>query len=135
MNYRPGDTFPVLQKLLAKLNSEDIDIKLNMRTTYCFDSESFRYLAANKNNVELGNREDYARSWERPARETERMLDHIQSISPHPIESTTSLNTTRKLITDLTIPMAEISRNISLNLQLIQDENARLTESKAKGLK
>ena len=122
-------------KLIEGHQSSGVDIKLNNTTTYNFDSESFRYLAAYKNGVDQGNRDDYTRSWERSVQETFRMLQHIQSLVPHPIASTASLNAARKLITDLTIPMADISRNISINIQLNQDESARLADSKAKGKK
>ena len=104
----PGDTLPVLRELIKKHQSDGISIKLNTSSTYCFDSESFRYLAAYKNGVELGNRQDYSRSWERSVKETFRMLTQIRSLEPHAIASTTSLNAARKLITDLTIPIAEI---------------------------
>ena len=109
-------------------------MRLTKQTVYCFDSESFRYLAAMKTaNLDLGNRDDYARSWERSVKETQRMLNHIRSVKPHSITATASLNTARKIITDLTIPMAEISRNISLNIQLIKEENSRLADRKLKG--
>jgi hypothetical protein len=48
-NYTPGDTFGPLETLLAK--QPDVQLSLNMKTSYCFDSESFRYLAAHKQGV------------------------------------------------------------------------------------
>lgn len=48
-NYTPGDTFGPLQTLLEK--QSDVQLSLTMQTSYCFDSESFRYLAAKKQGV------------------------------------------------------------------------------------
>jgi hypothetical protein len=48
-NYTPGDTFGPLETLLAE--HPDVNLSLTMQTSYCFDSESFRYLAAHKQGV------------------------------------------------------------------------------------
>jgi len=43
-NYKPGDTFKPLEKLLSEY--EAVRMGLFEHNVYCFDSESFRYLAA-----------------------------------------------------------------------------------------
>jgi len=48
-NYTPGDTFGPLETLLAQ--QSEVQLSLTMQTSYCFDSESFRYLAAYKQGV------------------------------------------------------------------------------------
>jgi len=48
-NYTPGDTFGPLETLLAQ--QPNVQLSLSMQTSYCFDSESFRYLAAYKQGV------------------------------------------------------------------------------------
>ena len=40
--YRPGDSLPVLRRLLKERN---INITLSPSTYFCFDNEAFRYLA------------------------------------------------------------------------------------------
>lgn len=40
--YRPGDSLPVLKKLLEKY---EIGIDLSASNYFCFDNEAFRYLA------------------------------------------------------------------------------------------
>jgi hypothetical protein len=60
-NYTPGDTFSPLKSLLTE--HPDLGLSPNMATTYRFDSESFRYLAAYKNGIDLPNEEDFRRSW------------------------------------------------------------------------
>lgn len=127
-HYQPGDTFPSLEKLLMSM-APDL-IELTTDTVYNFDSESFRFLAALKNGVDLGNRTDYEKSWERSVDECIRMLSQIASLAPHPITNTVTLNASRKLITDLTKPMAEISRLITLNIKMNEEEAIVLQVSK-----
>jgi GTPase SAR1 family protein len=62
-NYTPGDTFGPLETLLAQ--QPDVQLPLTMQTSYCFDSESFRYLAAYKQDVRWA-----ARSTLLPSRRT-----------------------------------------------------------------
>jgi len=58
-NYTPGDTFGSLESLLAR--HPDVGLSLSTHTAYCFDSESFRYLAAYKNGTQMDNEEDFRR--------------------------------------------------------------------------
>lgn len=119
-HYQPGDTFPSLEKLLNNMAADLIELTTD--TVYNFDSESFRFLAALQQGVDLGNKVDYAKSWERSVEECIRMLSYIASLPPHPITNTATLNASRKLITDLTKPMAEISRLITLNIKMNEEE-------------
>lgn len=109
-NYRPGDTFEPLQCELKTFT--DIDFGLFQHTVYCFDSESFRYLAAHHKGVDLGHHDDYSLSWENSANESQRLLTYFQKLTPHLVKSTISLNETRHMITELTKPMAEIMRKM-----------------------
>lgn len=123
-NYTPGDTFKPLETLLTEY--QDVIPGLFKENVYCFDSESFRYLAARKQGIEMGNFEDYRRSWEHSAAESQRLLSYFQSIkTPHEIRSTISLNETKYLIEQLTSPMIRISiaitDTISRNRKEIED--------------
>jgi hypothetical protein len=124
-NYTPGDTFKPLENLLSEDN--DVIRGLFRSNVYCFDSESFRYLAARKENIDMGNIEDYRRSWDQSAAETRRMLEHFQSLQPHHTQRTLSLNETRHLILQLTAPMQQISvaikDTIAKNEQQVQELN------------
>jgi hypothetical protein len=80
-NYKPGDTFEPLKNELA--SNKDVSIGLFENTVYCFDSESFRYLAAYHQGVDLGDRADYNRSWEKSAKESQRSLTYFQDLKPH----------------------------------------------------
>lgn len=110
-NYTPGDTFKPLESLLSSY--QDVIPQLSRDNVYCFDSESFRYLAARKQGIEMGHEDDYRRSWEHSAAEADRLLAHFQSLRPHHTQETLSLNETRHLIAQLTAPMQQISAAIS----------------------
>lgn len=129
-NYTPGDTFGPLDHLLKQ--HPDVGLTLQTPTTYCFDSESFRYIAAFKNGIQMENEEDFRRSWKHSRDEAWRLINHFSEMSPHRVESTISLYSTRQLIIELTKPMAEISQLTQTNIALCEDkvqelENNRLT--------
>ncbi|EPE30994.1 P-loop containing nucleoside triphosphate hydrolase [Glarea lozoyensis ATCC 20868] len=130
-NYTPGDTFGSLETLLGR--HPNVGLELTMSTTYCFDSESFRYLAAYKNGVFMENEEDFKRSWEHSRAEATRLLEHFESHPPHLVKSTISLNSTRELISQMTVPMAEISQLINTNISLVQDHKKALGDERLKG--
>ncbi|KAL6873092.1 hypothetical protein J3F83DRAFT_772325 [Trichoderma novae-zelandiae] len=112
-NYAPGDTFKPLKALLD--GQSDIPITLSTATTYCFDSESFRYLAAYKQGIPMDNEEEFRRSWDHSSKEAHRLLKYFASTKPHP------------LILELTKPMASISdKKLELNdTQLTADKLRR----------
>ncbi|KAL4969903.1 uncharacterized protein BDV14DRAFT_186920 [Aspergillus stella-maris] len=83
-NYTPGDTFKPLEALLSEYRK--VIPPLSRSNVYCFDSESFRYLA-----------------------EADRLLIHFRSLRPHHTQGTLSLNETRHIIAQLTAPMQQIS--------------------------
>jgi len=129
-NYKPGDTFEVLRRELAC--NKEVDIGLFEETVYCFDSESFRYLAAYHQDIELGDREDYSRSWEKSAWESHRLLKYFENLKPHQVSNTVNLNETRHLITALTKPMAEIMQVMEDTIKVNEDQIRSLTEDQLK---
>ncbi|KAL4922050.1 hypothetical protein BDW62DRAFT_197288 [Aspergillus aurantiobrunneus] len=110
-NYTPGDTFKPLETLLSSYKNDMPP--LSRSNIYCFDSESFRYLAARKKGVETGHIDDYRRSWEHSAQEADRLLAHLRSLRPHHTQEALGLNETRHLIAQLTAPMQQILVAIS----------------------
>ncbi|KAK1241432.1 hypothetical protein MKX08_001406 [Trichoderma sp. CBMAI-0020] len=127
-NYAPGDTFKPLRSLLDE--HSDIPITLSASTTYCFDSESFRYLAAYKQGVPLPNEQDFRTSWDHSRKEAHRLLDYFASTPSHPVASTISLNGARKLILELTKPMASITESIRKNIALCVYRRTELEDTK-----
>jgi len=130
-NYAPGDTYRPLKELLGQ--HPDVGLSLNAHTTYCFDSESFRYLAAFKNNIFMDNEEDFRRSWQHSRNEALRLVKYFNSKPPHEVNSTISLNGARELISELTKPMAEISALIRTNIALYADKMQELSTTKLSG--
>jgi predicted GTPase len=119
-SYTPGDTFDPLQKLLEQY--KEVDIALRQRNVYCFDSESFRYLAAQKQyNKSLGHFEETRSSWEYSVGESKRLLDYFQTIPPHEVNSTVNLYETRHRVVQMTEPMAEIAETMKTTIMVNED--------------
>ncbi|EPE05478.1 aaa atpase domain containing protein [Ophiostoma piceae UAMH 11346] len=132
-NYSPGDTFGPLSSLLDK--HRDIGLVLENQNTFCFDSESFRYLAAFKKSVVMENEEDFRRSWVHSREEAVRLIEYFQSKTPHQVKSTLSMNGTRQLIAELTKPMADISQIINANIKVLGEQIAELSDTRLSGNK
>jgi hypothetical protein len=130
-NYTPGDTFKPLESLLKKHG--DVDLSLSRHTVYCFDSESFRFLAADKQGVKMDNIDDFRRSWQHSEGETRRLIQHFSSLPPHLVRSTLSLNRARQLIHRLTQPMAEITQMIETTIRVNQDNLKALSQKRIEG--
>ncbi|KAL6904372.1 hypothetical protein GGI43DRAFT_400218 [Trichoderma evansii] len=130
-NYAPGDTFKPLKSLLDE--QSDIPITLSTSTTYCFDSESFRYLAACRQKVPISNEEEIRRSWDHSRKEAYRLLGYFESTPPHSVVSTLSLNGARKLISELTKPMANIAESIRKNIKLCENQKMELNDTRLRG--
>lgn len=127
-NYTPGDTFKPLELLLDEY--KDKDLGLFKRNVYCFDSESFRYLAAKKKGVDMGHFEDYRRSWINSEQESQRLMSHIRTLQPHEVKRTMGLNETRAIIAQLTKPMAEIAQQIKASIAINADNMQELANTK-----
>ncbi|KAI1775918.1 hypothetical protein F4818DRAFT_458046 [Hypoxylon cercidicola] len=120
-NYMPGDSFQPLQRLLQEHQS--LGLTISPETVFCFDSESFRCLAAKKQaEYMMPNQDDFRQSWERSAVETHRLLDYLASLEPHLVKSTLSLNRSREIISQLTEPIADIVDIIERTIKLNQEE-------------
>ncbi|CAG8586758.1 14922_t:CDS:2, partial [Racocetra persica] len=66
------DTLLVLKRQLQKLQTSDIERQTCKDTIYCFDNESFKFLAASKKGMVFTDNEkrNYASSWEKSKRES-----------------------------------------------------------------
>jgi GTPase SAR1 family protein len=130
-NYTPGDTYGPLKALLDQ--HSNVGLGLTNYTTYCFDSESFRYLAAHKSGIMMPNKPDFERSWKQSRDETIRLMNYFRSKKPHIVKNTLSLNGARRLISELTKPMADISNIIRVNIGIIEDQVQDLKDQKMTG--
>ncbi|EZG58881.1 putative Aaa ATPase domain protein [Gregarina niphandrodes] len=107
-NYAPGDTFGPLKALLERYN-----IRLGKGVVYCFDSESFRCLAAHKEcGVSLGDLNENRKSWNHSVKETTRLLEHFLNLTPHPVRDTVTLCEVRRGIECVVEPIAVITERV-----------------------
>lgn len=123
-----------LEQLLKE--NRDVQIVLNPKTIYCFDSEAYRFLAAVKNPLQPiefteEERENFAKSWEISSHETTRLLDYFASLNPHPTQSTLNLNYARELVIKLAAPLAMNNRNLNLNMGILQQRIHELQQTNA----
>lgn len=116
--YAPGDAGPVLRKMLS---DEDLsDIQLRKENTFCFDSESFRYLAARKCGIQFDGyeKEDYKTSWTTSMNESVRLINYIKRCPLYYLQEWLS---PRKAILDIckfARPFMETLRLITYNWKL-----------------
>ncbi|CAG8512122.1 11302_t:CDS:1, partial [Acaulospora colombiana] len=128
--YRPGDTLPPLIKQLNTLkDNSGVEIKVRKETTFCFDNESFRFLAATMENVHLPDEDEYARSWEKSVRESLRLMEHVISRPPHKVKDMLSLNNSRKVIKFLMKPLADIQLFINRSVEQITELKEKVVSS------
>ena len=120
--YTPGDTGRLLREML---NQEHLsDIPFQKQNTFCFDSESFRYLAARRCQIDF---DDYQKvecrnSWNTSVKESIRLLDFIQTRQPYNLQEYQS---PRKVVLDITM----FARSFMETLRLIV-YNWKITEAK-----
>ena len=108
--FAPGDTGPLLRQMLK--NEHHNDIPFGKANTFCFNSESFRYLAARKCGVQFDEfqKEEYMKSWTTSVTESVRLLDYIVTRTPYHLQK---IQSPRKALLDISMlarPLMEILR-------------------------
>ncbi|CAF3575203.1 unnamed protein product [Rotaria sp. Silwood1] len=75
--FAPGDTAPLLKKMI--LSCPIKDIPFDKSNTFCFDSESFRYLVAVRSGIEFDQyqKNEYQQSWTISVTESDRLLQYF----------------------------------------------------------
>ncbi|CAF2117480.1 unnamed protein product [Rotaria magnacalcarata] len=118
--YTPGDTAPLLKKMLTSLSIGSVPFR--KENTFCFDSESFRYLVARQNKIRFDNneKEEYEMSWKTSVSESKRLVDYIRKdVTAYPIDNNIqSMKHAQFEILDMVRPILETMRNILRNLIL-----------------
>jgi GTP-binding protein EngB required for normal cell division len=113
--FAPGDTGPLLRKMLHDERLSDIPFK--KENTFCFDSESFRYLAARKRGIEFDDfqKHECTTSWTTSVTESVRLLNFIRTREPYDLQNWQS---PKKLALDISMlarPLMETLRLILYN--------------------
>ncbi|CAB4483553.1 unnamed protein product [Rhizophagus irregularis] len=130
--YRPGDTLPSLKKQLGDLKERSsVEIKVNHDTLYCFDNESFRFLAAIKKGISFtdADEQNFAESWKKSVKESLRLMQYLLTRPPHAVKDTLSLNNSRNIVVLLSKPLAEIGQLIQANIKLIKEKQNEIKNS------
>jgi GTP-binding protein EngB required for normal cell division len=118
--FAPGNTGPLLKKMLESHSIEDIPFKKT--NTFCFDSESFRYLIALQNGMEFDDyqKEEYQRSWVTSVNESTRLLQYIcNNLKSYSQKDWQSIEHAQCRINQLVRPILETIRNIMRNMILL----------------
>ncbi len=114
--YRPGDTLPALNEMLKAKNVGILATKDNY---FCFDNESFRFLACVKNGIVFEDEDikSYAQSWKKSVDQTNRLLNYINKLPPHKVRDTLSVNEARRIIVGMGKLLAQVAETIEHNLK------------------
>jgi hypothetical protein len=119
--YAPGDTAKLLKKMLNELPNDHIP-SFARENTFCFDSESFRYLAIIKAGHKLAfdndQKLDFEKSWKISMTESGRFLNLIKSRPRYEMNKWHSMKHAQMMITLLVRPVLETIRNALRNLVL-----------------
>jgi GTPase SAR1 family protein len=116
--YTPGNTGSLLKEMFSSLSISGIPFK--KKNTFCFDSESFRYLVARQNQIPFNDldKQEYEISWKNSLTESHRLIRYIhKKLLAYPIpDETKVIKQIMIKIAQLIHPMLEIMRYILRNI-------------------
>jgi hypothetical protein len=122
----PGNTAPLLKKMLNELPADHTP-QLSKANMFCFDSESFQYLAAIKSQVNIqfndDQKADFITCWNKSVAESIRFINLIKSCPHYRMNKWHSIKHAQIIITSLIRPILETIRNILRNQILSDEEN------------
>jgi hypothetical protein len=123
--FTPGDTAPLLKQMLGNLSIDNIPF--DKPNTFCFDSESFRYLIARENGIKFDDyqKKEYQDSWISSVNESNRFLQYICSeLKSYPQQNWRSIEHAQFRIHRMIRPILETIRNILRNIILINENSS-----------
>ena len=113
-NYGPGDTYSVLATFCSR-QPKLRDLELSLRTVFCFENETIRYLPEVVRDVE--QRRSVEQSWNRSTETTQRLLQLAIEVKPHSVIDTLSLNNARRAIVALCQPLVQTAKCVAVNVR------------------
>ncbi|CAF1133088.1 unnamed protein product [Rotaria sordida] len=116
--FAPGNTGSLLREIFKQEHLKDIPFE--KKNTFCFDSESFRYLAAKKCGVEFDEfvKQESINSWTTSVTESIRLLHFILKLKPYDLNEWQSIRKASLEISILARPLMEKLRLILYNWKL-----------------
>ncbi|UJR14417.1 hypothetical protein I4U23_001414 [Adineta vaga] len=123
--FAPGDTGPLLREMLK--SSPIKNIPFEKRNTFCFDSESFRYLIARENDVKFDDyqKQEYEQSWIKSSKESQRLIAYIcADMKCYSKDEWKSIEHAQFEINRMVRPMLETIRNTMRNTILFTKKSS-----------
>ncbi|KAM0227936.1 hypothetical protein ACHAPO_011144 [Fusarium lateritium] len=130
-SYRPGGCLPILKRKLE--DHANVDIVLNGETSYSFDAESFRYLAALSRGIERDDERTCHESWDKSRAEALRFLEHIDGLKPHDVGQTISMDGVRQAVEQLMVPMVKVAQVMKDNIERLDKDVKELQGTRLTG--
>jgi GTP-binding protein EngB required for normal cell division len=125
--FAPGNTGPLLKNMIKNVPIKDIPFEKT--NTFCFDSESFRYLVALQNGIEFDSYQqtEYQQSWKSSVTESNRLLQYIcGELRSYSQNEWQSIEHAQFKINQIIRPMLETTRNIVRNTTLLKKSLSNL---------
>ncbi|UJR14418.1 hypothetical protein I4U23_001415 [Adineta vaga] len=122
--FAPGDTGPLLREMLKSSSIKNIPFE--KRNTFCFDSESFRYLIARENDVKFDDyqKQEYEQSWIKSSKESQRLIAYIcTDMKCYSKDEWKSIEHAQFEINRMVRPMLETIRNTMRNTIILQKDS------------
>ncbi|XP_076266104.1 uncharacterized protein LOC143199869 isoform X2 [Rhynchophorus ferrugineus] len=123
-NYIASQTIQMSNWVAAQSSDKSAYFKFGLNNNkFCFENESFRYLAAIQQGVQLSTevRQKAITSWNHDQSEFFRMIDFIGKLTPHITQDINAINEAIRIIDELRKPMVD-------TMQLIQDNIVTLQQ-------
>ena len=130
--FMPGSSIRILRELITQYKKAcNVDVPLSRDNAFLFDNEGFRYLALRKHDISLDEdqTESYIKSWDHSVKEYSRLMQYIVTRPLHAVCNTLSLNEAEQLIRKLSRPIAETTKLIEENIQLVEEHKKRMLEN------
>ncbi|KAK5576254.1 hypothetical protein RB653_007395 [Dictyostelium firmibasis] len=140
--FRSGDSQITLKNYLQQLKLDlNIDIEDNNNCNisnssldnreFYFDNDALHFLAVKSQGgfFDQTEQSQYHYSWTKSSVSLKRLLTKVQSIPPHDVRNTISINYAREMISQLSKPMSVCLKNINDNLNEINKHKKKLRKS------
>ena len=121
--YCPGDTLVPLLDLVEEY--KHFGLTATSENWFCFDNESFRYIAKIEKGLEdqtdVNKKKSYAKSWDLATNEVKRLISKVSAdLKPHQIRGSASIHDARRMIVESAVPRALFIKIIEENLMNIK---------------
>ncbi|CAF0741361.1 unnamed protein product [Adineta ricciae] len=123
--YGPGNTGSLLRKMLQTEKSE---IPFQKNNTFCFDSESFRYLIAKTHGIHFDKflTEECKKSWSKSEAESHRLVQYVcTTLQPCLKDDWRSVEHAQFEIKRIARPVLETIRNTARNILILQNNSSQ----------